>query len=414
MDNMIQSWSLFLAPVLQWSRRLLSRRVCQCSVQCSVLLLVGCLTACTIPQVRAEDRLFVNLSLDFLGAYDLPKLTVEDTPVGGLSGITYDRQRDRFYAISDDRSEHAPARFYTLKTTVKSANGAPKLEKVEVETVTILKGEDGQPFAEGTIDLEGIGLTPGRSLFISSEGVAQAGIPPFVGEFDLMTGQLRRKLPIPDRFLPRTVDGQPMGVQNNLGFEALTINANGSTDGQLEPFRLFTATESALQQDLAPGASTASPSPAPSPVPSRFLHYLIGSNQTTLISEHLYLVEPPIAGANRGLCELLTLDQGGHFLSLERSFGATTGFGAESVQITAGGATDTSGIPSLKGDWSGITPIYKRSQLDLATLGIPLDNLEGMALGARLPDGTQSLLLVSDDNFNDAQRTQFLLFRLRR
>ena len=408
--NTIQSWFLRLN---QRIRCRLSRRL----LQSGLLLLTVCLIACDIPQVRAEDRLFVNLSLDFLGAYDLPKLTVEGTPVGGLSGITYDRQRDRFYAISDDRSEHAPARFYTLKAKVKSADGAPKLEKVEVEKVTILKGEDGQPFAKGTIDLEGIALTPGRSLFISSEGVADAGIAPFVAEFDLNTGQLRRKLPIPDRFLPRTVDGQPMGVQNNLGFEALTINANGSTDGQLEPFRLFTATESALQQDLPvllnSGASPA-PSPAPSAAPSRFLHYLIGSNQTTLLSEHLYRVEPPaIARANRGLCELLTLDQGGHFLSLERSFGLATGFGAEIFQITAGGATDISGIPSLKGDWSGITPIYKRSQLDLATLGVPLDNLEGMALGARLPDGTQSLLLVSDDNFNDAQRSQFLLFRLR-
>jgi hypothetical protein len=373
-------------------------------LQCGVLLLALCLTACAIPQVRAEDRLFVPLSLDFLGAYDLPKLTFEGTPVGGLSGITYDRQRDRFYAISDDRSEKAPARFYTLKVTVASA---PKLEKVEVEKVTILKGEDGQPFAKGTIDLEGIALSPSRSLFISSEGVTQSGIPPFIGEFDLTTGQLCRKLPIPDRFLPGEVDGQPKGVQNNLGFEALTINANGSTDGQLEPFRLFTATESALQQDLPA-------SPQSGAAPSRFLHYLIGSNQTTLLSEHLYLVEPPpSAEAKRGLCELLTFDQGGHFLSLERSFGLTTGFGAEIFQITAGGATDTSGISSLKGDWSNITPIYKRSQLDLATLGIPLDNLEGMALGARLPDGTKSLLLVSDDNFSDAQRSQFLLFRLR-
>ena len=374
------------------------------SLQCGILLLALCLTACNIPQVRAEDRLFVPLSLDFLGAYDLPKLTVEGTPVGGLSGITYDRQRDRFYAISDDRSEKAPARFYTLKVTVADA---PKLEKVEVEKVTILKGEDGQPFAKGTIDLEGIALSPSRSLFISSEGVTQSGIPPFIGEFDLTTGQLRRKLPIPDRFLPGEVDGQPKGVQNNLGFEALTINANGSTDGQLEPFRLFTATESALQQDLPA-------SPQAGAAPSRFLHYLIGSNQTTLLSEHLYLVEPPpSAEAKRGLCELLSFDQGGHFLSLERSYGLTTGFGAEIFQITAGGATDTSGILSLKGDWSGITPMYKRSQLDLSTLGIPLDNLEGMAIGARLPDGTKSLLLVSDDNFSDVQRSQFLLFRLR-
>jgi hypothetical protein len=49
----------------------------------------------------------------------------------------------------------------------------------------------------------------------------------------------------------------------------------------------------------------------------------------------------------------------------------------------------------------------------LSTLGIYLDNLEGMALGPRLPDGSRSLLVVSDDNFKEAQMTQFLLFRLK-
>ena len=50
--------------------------------------------------------------------------------------------------------------------------------------------------------------------------------------------------------------------------------------------------------------------------------------------------------------------------------------------------------------------------LDLRTLGIPLDNVEGMTLGPRLPDGRQSLVLVSDNNFAAAQFTQFLLFAL--
>jgi hypothetical protein len=50
--------------------------------------------------------------------------------------------------------------------------------------------------------------------------------------------------------------------------------------------------------------------------------------------------------------------------------------------------------------------------LDLSTLGIPLDNVEGMTLGPRLPDGRRSLVLVSDNNFAASQFTQFLLFAL--
>ena len=35
-----------------------------------------------------------------------------------------------------------------------------------------------------------------------------------------------------------------------------------------------------------------------------------------------------------------------------------------------------------------------------------LDNYEAMSFGPRLPGGGRSLLLVSDDNFNDAQVTR--------
>jgi 3-phytase len=48
--------------------------------------------------------------------------------------------------------------------------------------------------------------------------------------------------------------------------------------------------------------------------------------------------------------------------------------------------------------------------LDLDVLGIPLDNVEGMAFGPKLRGGKRTLLLVSDNNFAATQFTQFLLF----
>jgi hypothetical protein len=47
----------------------------------------------------------------------------------------------------------------------------------------------------------------------------------------------------------------------------------------------------------------------------------------------------------------------------------------------------------------------------------PLDNFEGMVFGPDLPDGSRTLIIVSDDNFNPLpplprQRTWFLLFRV--
>lgn len=130
------------------------------------------------------------------------------------------------------------------------------------------------------------------------------------------------------------------------------------------------------------------------------------------MSEHLYPLDvaPKDAIAN-GLTELVTLDPGGHFLSLERTYGPL-GASAKLYQFATGSATDTSSIPSLR-ESDRVAPVKKKLLLDLSTLGIYLDNLEGMTLGPRLPDGTQSLLIVSDDNFSETQLTQFLLFSLK-
>ena len=46
------------------------------------------------------------------------------------------------------------------------------------------------------------------------------------------------------------------------------------------------------------------------------------------------------------------------------------------------------------------------------TPGLPLDNIEGITLGPKLPDGHQSVVCVSDDNFAPNQVTQFLLFAM--
>ncbi len=359
----------------------------------------GLLTGCNLPQVKAEDRLFLPLHLEFVGSYTLPKQSFQDTQVGGLSGLTYDRQRNQFYAVSDDRSEFAPARFYTFKMTL-----APEtIQSVDLTAVTTLKDESGAAYAKGKVDLEGIALSPRQTLFISSEGNTDQGIPPFIDEFDLTTGNWRSRLPIATRYLPNSET--QTGVQNNQGFESLSLSAISSDPR--EPFRLFAATESALRQDLpeAPADPAVSTN-------LRFLHYLIGEDQTLLISEHLYAIDPlPPGDQNLGLTDLLVLDQGGHFLGLERGFGPG-GFSIKLFQLATGGATDISSLPRLSAGVEGIVPIQKRLLLDLSDLNIPLDNFEGLTFGPQFPDGTPSLILVSDDNFNELQVTEFLLFRL--
>lgn len=375
----------------------------------AIALLIILTTACT-QVITAQQRTFLDLSLNFLGEYKLPDLKYQDTPVGGLSALTYDRGRDRFLALSDDRSNLAPARFYTLNLTLdKKDSEKIGIAKIDIEDVTFIKDENGKNYSPGNIDPEGIALSAKGTVFISSEGVPTKGIAPFIREFDQKTGKLQKNIRIPDRFLPNnnpTEVQSARGVRENLGFEALTLEPNSLAGASGDPFRLFTATESGLFQDTLPPDSAGG-------ARIRLLHYLLGGiTPPTIVAEHLYLLDSlPQGGKDNGLAELLALDTGGHFLSLERSYGLL-GFGVKLYQITLGGATDTFNIASFKDDISNIAPIQKKLLLDLSDLKIYLDNLEGMTLGPRLPDGSQSLILVSDNNFNNSQVTQFLLFRL--
>jgi hypothetical protein len=113
-----------------------------------------------------------------------------------------------------------------------------------------------------------------------------------------------------------------------------------------------------------------------------------------------------------GLPELLALDNEGHFLSIERSF-TGLGFTVFLFQVDLDGATNIRNLDSIaKGDISKIKPVKKNLLLDLRTLDVSLDNIEGLTLGAKLPDGKQSLILIGDNNFNRLQQTQVLAFKL--
>ncbi|MBK4731148.1 esterase-like activity of phytase family protein [Oxynema sp. CENA135] len=373
-----------------------------------VLAISNLLSGCTLPAVSAQDRMFLDLSLEFLDEYKLTGSSFQGTQIGGLSGITYDRGRDRFYAISDDRGNYGPARFYTLKLTLDSSNpDAIGIQKLEIENVTEIRNENNRPYPIGEINPEGIAFAPPHQLYISSEGVNRKQIAPFVAEYDLETGQWQRGVPIPKTYLPdETENGQTRGVQENLGFESLTLNARSFGDPSVDPIRLFTATEAPLVQDLDDPEAGLKPK-------NRLLHYLISDGPPIPIAEHLYELDTDERWSLfTGLTDLLALDRGGHLLSLERSFGFL-GYEAKIFQITLGSATDTSRIASLKGQLTKVAPIEKKLVLDFAELGVPIHNLEGMSFGPRLPDGSPSLIVVSDDNFSDDRLSQFLLLRVK-
>jgi hypothetical protein len=374
-----------------------------------LLFTVFNLSACSLPErVSAEERMFRDFSLEFVAQYDIPKAKFQDTVVGGLSAIAYNREQDLFYVLSDDRSKHSPARFYTFKLAVQQTNNPQypiQINSFEPQDVTILLDETGKEYLPGKIDPEGLALSPRNTVFIASEGNPTENIAPLIAEYELSTGQKLSALPLPSWYLADQKSTQKsQGIQENLSFESLTINA---TSLPADPFRVFTATESALLQDQAESVA------AETQVRCRLLHYVVNPvGAPIVIGEYLYLLDAAsLEIISNGLTEILALPTEGYFLTLERTYGFT-GAGAKIFQMVVGNATDTTNIESLKGNIAQVQPLRKQLLFDLQDLGIYLDNFEGMSLGPRLPDGSQSLLLISDDNFSDEQVSQLFLLRL--
>jgi hypothetical protein len=320
-----------------------------------------------------------RLDLDFRGRAIVPTGTMfEGTTVGGLSSITYDHRRGVYYAISDDASVFQPVRYYTVGLEVR--DGRLSDGDVRLKAVTTMLAPDGNRYAPNSLDPEGLTLTKDRELILTSEGIRNTGIDPFVRRYSL-GGRFLGSLKVPTDFL--VTPDPAKGVRQNLGFESAAADGHD----------LFVATENALLQD-GPAATVANGSRA------RILRYDLRSRR--LERQWFYdtepVAEPPVSATQfsvNGLVELLPLDDD-RPIAMERSFSV--------------GAPDTGNtIKLFEVSLRGSTA-HKRLLLDLDELGIPLDNVEGMTFGPRLKHGRRSLVLVSDNNFAATQFTQFLLF----
>lgn len=335
--------------------------------------------------------------LEFLGEVTIPTGTqFEGTEVGGLSGIDYDRANDLYYAISDDRSQINPARFYTLK--IDLSDGTLDAGDVTLNSVVTLLDQSGQPFAPATVDPESIRYDPQRgSVFWTSEGDANALLPPFVREATLAGGFLRELQGL-DKYAPTA--GMTSGIRNNLAFESLSFRPGGT--------RVATATENALYQD-GPAASVTESSP------SRLLEY--GVHRGVARREFVYVTDPVAdvpdpsnSFSTNGLVEILCFGAD-RYLTVERSFSTGRGNVIKVYATNFTGATDVSGLDSIDGHT--VIPAKKSLIANFADYGIVPDNIEGVTFGPTLPNGRRTLIFVADNNFSSTQVTQFLAFSYR-
>lgn len=336
--------------------------------------------------------------LRLLGEGGLPhRMMFDGTTVGGLSGLDFDPASGLWVALSDDRSELQPARFYTLKLDV-----APRRAlQPELLSVVTLRQASGNPYpARGTggevVDPEAVRLLPGgRSLLWSSEGDRRANQAPGLREARL-DGSHVRTFTLPSMF---ALSASGTGPRDNLGFEGLALTPDGAS--------AWLAMEGPLIQDGTP------PAVGDAGGPCRFTCIELATGRAT--RQIAYACDPipraptaPRGFADNGVSEVLMLDAH-RMLVLERAFMVGIGMSLRLYEIDTRAASDTLTQDTLRaGDYQ---PAAKQLIADFGTLGLSrLDNVESLAWGPRLANGRRTLVVVSDDNFSPTQVTQFAAF----
>ena len=361
----------------------------------ATFLVAGCANA---PSTTDEPARATGYRLRLIGETTLPhRMDVNGTVLGGISGIDYDEVRNQYYLLSDDRSDHGPARFYTAKIEIS----AREIKTPEVTAVATLKRPDGSVFgskkdnAKDIPDPESIRYRSDTdTLLWTSEGDKKLGIDPSVREIKL-DGTFIRELPTLPMFKMKPNESGP---RDNLAFEGMSLTPDGRG--------LWVSMEAAMFED---GIEPTVDLPGG---PARFTLY--HSNSGNPIRQIAYLpdaipLRPTEKGeADNGVPEILMVDQF-RMLVLERSYSPGPGNSLRVYLIDTRDGSDVLSVPVLKpGQY---TPVSKRLLINFDRLGLKkLDNTEGMTFGPRLPNGNRTLLFVSDDNFRKSQITQFVAF----
>lgn len=349
----------------------------------------------------AKDK---NLRLTFVKDWIFPTgMKLDGQEIGGLSALAYDSEKDQVLALSDDRGRNGPSRFFRIDfKTVGQLD-------LNFASVVLLKDEKNKNFAARTIDPEGLAILSDQSLVWSSEG--EQVFPKYYGPRIVMStkdGRYIRDLSVAKVFWE---DGRKnFGVQNNLGFEGLSVDPSKRW--------LYVTTETALAQDgTVAGYSQGSQ--------VRIAEYDVLSDFEET-AQMVYPVEaiPSDIGAKmgveiamNGVSEILALDQR-LFLVVERAYLAHRKENRVRLYFAdCQKATDVRNLESLLDQ--KFQACEKRLVLEFESIVSQLrsglnriTNLEGMTLIKPKNLDKTYILFVSDNNFKPKQITSFLLFEV--
>lgn len=346
--------------------------------------------------------------LHFIGEYDIPHNTqFQNTTVGGLSGIDYDGKRNVYYLVSDDRSAINPARFYTAKIHLNEKS----IDSVELIAVTNMLQPSGATYPNSkqdpfhTPDPEAMRYDAKKSLLVwSSEGERIIRKDSAILEDPAVfiinkDGRFVDSFLLPSNMHMRSSNSGPR--QNGV-FEGLSFFNNYK--------ELMVSVEEPLYEDGARAGIKDS---------SAWIRWIrFDARSKKPFAQYAYRIDPVAYPSNppgafkiNGVPDILALNDH-QFLVIERSF--STGRKPCTIKVYLADISVADNIFSLASlQERSFVPITKRLLLNMDDLGIYTDNIEGVCLGPKLPNGRQSLIFVADNNFSADEITQFLLFEIR-
>jgi hypothetical protein len=365
------------------------------------IFIVSCATQKTIALTNQSQ-------LKFIGEYDVPyNKSFQGATIGGLSGIDYDSKHNIYYLISDDRSAINPARFYRAKIFLNEKG----IDSVQFISVKSLMQPNGKTYPNSqqdpfhTPDPEGIRYNKkANQLVWSSEGERIVRKDVVVLEDPSVNIISTNGNYIDSFILPSNMHMQSIqkGPRQNGVFEGLSFTNNYK--------KLLVSVEEPLYED-GPRAGLKDSSGW-----IRMIKYDVKTRKPE--AQYAYQIDPvaypadaPGAFKINGVPDILAINDH-QLLVIERSFSS----GRKPCTIKnylaeLNGATDVSEISSLKN--GSFVPVSKKLLLNMDDLKIYIDNVEGVTPGPKLSNGHQTLIFVSDNNFSEGEKTQFLLFEIR-
>jgi hypothetical protein len=346
--------------------------------------------------------------LKLIGEYTLPFFTnFRSTNAGGLSGIDYDKKRDQYYLICDDRSAINPARYYTAKLYFNSS----RVDSAVIVDVNTLLQPDGTPYPPTTKsplltpDPESLRYDPvTNSMIWTSEGERTIrGKDTIISNPSINIispqGKFLDSIPLPKTLLMQRTE---KGPRQNGVLEGSSFSSDYKT--------FFVNVEEPLYED-GPRAET-----TPNNAWIRIFRFNMATKANT--AQYAYKLDPiahPSTPATafkvNGVPDILWAGNE-QLLVMERSF--STGKLACTIKIFLVDLSKAGNIinnTSLK-KTPPAKPLKKKLLLNMDSLGMYIDNVEGMTFGPTLPNGHKTLVLVADNNFVPLEKTQFFVFEI--